>query len=71
MHLIGLFAAIFAALWLWSWTERRRVFRLFNPKPPKPVRSFDDKMRAFTPLILCGGLLVALVVTVLVLSGGR
>jgi hypothetical protein len=51
MHIIGIFLAVFAALWLWSLSQRRRAERdeqergdaiyrgLYGCDRPKPPRS--------------------------------
>lgn len=70
MHLIFSIAlGIFGGLWLFTrwadWQEVRRLRLLsshLNPKPPKPARSFDEKMDGACNLaILCAGSIAAIV----------
>lgn len=58
MHYVGMATAIFAGLWLWSWTERRRAFRLLNPKPARPAN--DDRLGRY--LTINAGILVVAVI---------
>jgi hypothetical protein len=77
MHLIVIIAlGIFGGLWLFTrwaeWREARLLRKYLYPKPPKPARSFDDSVRAFTPAILCAALVLMWAVSwATVAAGGR
>lgn len=67
MHFVGIGIAIFAALWLWSWTERRRIARM--DRPPRVKLTLDQRIGRSMTILAC--VLICGVVAAMIGEAGR
>jgi hypothetical protein len=68
MHIVGIGVAVFAALWLWSWTERRRIIKAERREMARLYPAPDREARRFLPWWWGVSALAAVVVFAMIAS---